>query len=80
MQSSHKELRSRCWVEAALAAITGALVFLTFFWHDWFESLGFDPDHHDGTAEWLIVGALLLVSIAFAGAARSEWRRAAAAC
>lgn len=43
------------------------------------EAFGFDPDHHNGSAEWLIVAGLLVVSVAFAATGRIEWRRAATA-
>jgi hypothetical protein len=48
---------------------------LTIFWHDWIEALtGWDPDHHNGTVEWIIVIALLAVSVAMGLAARRHWR------
>lgn len=75
MKSSHGRVRARFWIETALAALTGALVVLTLFWHDWLEALGFDPDNHSGAAEWLIVGALFVLFVAFAVSARLEWRR-----
>ncbi|BEP15194.1 hypothetical protein acdb102_35050 [Acidothermaceae bacterium B102] len=70
-QSRH---RTRFWVETAGASLTGALFVLTLFWHDWLEALGFDPDHHNGSAEWAIVAVLLAVSLSLAAAARWEWR------
>ena len=79
MATSDKDLRTRFWVETALAVVTGALFLLTLVWHDWLEALGFDPDHGDGSAEWLIVVGLLVVTVVFGLAARSEWRRTAAA-
>jgi hypothetical protein len=42
-----------------LAAFSGGLAVLSVFWPDWIEALtGYDPDHHNGTVEWLIVIAL----------------------
>jgi hypothetical protein len=58
-----------------LAAVSGGLFVLTLFWHDWLESLGLDPDDHNGTAEWLIVAGLFVLCAVFAVSARLEWRR-----
>jgi len=52
------------------------LAIVTIFWHGWVESLtGFDPDHHNGAFEWLIVGGLFLASGLAGAAARAERRR-----
>ncbi len=75
MSSAPIELRTRFWVEAILASVSAAVIVVTMFWHDWLEALGVDPDHHDGTVEWLIVAGLLVVTLAFAALARLEWRR-----
>jgi len=40
---------------------------------------GLDPDHHNGSLEWSIVGALVLVCAVGAALARAEWRRPVAA-
>jgi hypothetical protein len=77
--SSRSRLRRRFWFETGLAGLTGALFVLTLFWHDWLEALGFDPDHHNGSAEWLIVGGLFVLFVVFVASARVEWRRAALA-
>jgi DMSO/TMAO reductase YedYZ heme-binding membrane subunit len=74
-----RQVRARFWVETVLASVTGALFVLTLFWHDWLEALGFDPDNHNGTVEWLIVAALFVLCAAFAVSARLEWRRTAPA-
>lgn len=79
MAAVRRRIRIRFWVETVLAAATGALFVLTLFWHDWLEALGFDPDNHNGTAEWLIVAGLLVVCVVFAFLARLEWRRTALA-
>jgi len=48
---------------------------MTIFWHDWIEALtGWDPDQHNGAAEWLIVAGLLVVAVAMGIAARRHWR------
>ena len=49
---------------------------MTIFWSGWVESLtGFDPDHHNGAFEWLIVGGFFIASGLVGLAARAEWRR-----
>jgi hypothetical protein len=70
-------LRHRFWLESALGLITGAVAIITLFWHDWIETIfGIDPDKGSGSAEWLVVVILLVVtSVLFIGA-RLEWRRA----
>ena len=71
------ELRVRFWVESILASATGVLAVVTIFWHDWIEAVfGVDPDHRNGSAEWLVVLALAIVTVALALVARHEWRRA----
>jgi hypothetical protein len=52
---------------------------LTIFWHDWIEvMIGWDPDHHDGSAEWILVVGLLAVAITAGLSARRHWRLLAA--
>jgi hypothetical protein len=71
-----KTVRLRFWLETGLAGLTGALAIVTLFWRDWIEALtGFDPDHHNGSAEWAIVTGLAVLCLALSLAARSEWRR-----
>lgn len=71
------QVRARFWIEAALAALTGALFVLTLISRDWIERIfGIEPDEGSGALEWLIVAVLLVVTIAFIAAARAEWRRA----
>ena len=70
-------VRTMFWIEAGLATLSGFLAVLTLFTGDWIEALtGFDPDQHDGSAEWMIVIALAFVCAALSLAARAEWRRA----
>jgi hypothetical protein len=70
-------LRRRFWLETALGSITGCLALVTLFWHDWIEAVfGVDPDKGNGSAEWLIVALLFVVTIILAVGARLEWRRA----
>ena len=62
-------------IETTLAAISGVLGVLTFFWRDWLEVTGWDPDHHSGSAEWIIAVVLIEVGITLGAAARREHRR-----
>ena len=69
-------VRARFWLEATIASLCGFLAVLTLFWRDWIEALtGFDPDHHNGSFEWLIVAGLFAVCVLLGAAARGEWRR-----
>lgn len=69
-------LRWRFWVESVLGSITGVIAVVTIFWHDWIEIIfGADPDKGSGSAEWLVVLALFVVTVALAVLARTEWRR-----
>ena len=72
--------RLRVGFETAIAAVVGLLSVTTVFWHDWIEALtGWDPDHHNGDFEWLIILALLAVAVAVGLLARSHWRALATA-
>jgi DMSO/TMAO reductase YedYZ heme-binding membrane subunit len=77
MSDQSVRVRRRFWIEATLASVTGVMFVVTLFWHEWLEAFGFDPDHGDGSAEWLIVAVLAVVCLAFTTVARLEWRRAA---
>jgi hypothetical protein len=62
-------------LEMAVALCAGILGVLTIFWHDWIEALtGQDPDHHNGSAEWIVVVGLLAVAVAMGFAARRHWK------
>ena len=70
-------LRYRFWLESAFGSVTGVLAVVTIFWHDWIEAVfGVDPDKGNGSAEWLVVLILLVITVALAVGARLEWRRA----
>jgi hypothetical protein len=72
-----KTLRRRFWLETGLAIITCVLFVVTLFYRDWIEIVfNVDPDNGSGALEWLIVGALFVVTIALFILARYEWRRA----
>lgn len=73
-------LRRRFWSESGLGAITALLAVITLIKRDWIEAMfGVDPDGHNGSVEWLIVGGLLLATLSLAALASYEWRRAATA-
>lgn len=68
------------WLEAGIALAAGVLGILTIFWRDWIEGLtGWDPDHHNGSAEWLIVAGLLVLAAVAGALARRHYRRLTAA-
>jgi undecaprenyl pyrophosphate phosphatase UppP len=71
--------RLRVRLETAIAAVAGVLGIVTIFWHDWIEALtGWDPDHHNGGFEWIIIVALLAVAVVVGALARRHWRSSAA--
>jgi hypothetical protein len=73
-------LRSRFWAETALGTLTGVLFVLTLFWRDWIETVfRVDPDHQNGSLEWLIVAVLGATTVSSFMLARTEWRRAVTA-
>ena len=73
-------LRWYFWLEAGVAAVTGILFIITLIWKNWMEIVfNIDPDKGSGALEWLIVGALLVVTITHFTLAGFEWRRARAA-
>lgn len=70
-------LRRRFWLESICGSATGIVAVTTLFWHDWIEAVfRIHPDGSNGSAEWLILLILLLVTAALAVGARREWRRA----
>jgi hypothetical protein len=72
-------LRRRFWPESGLGVITAVMFLVTLVRRDWIEAvIGVDPDQHSGSLEWLIVGALLVATVALFALARYEWRRASA--
>ena len=70
-------LRGRFWLETSLAIVTGILFVITLVWHNWVEIIfKMDPDQGSGLLEWLVVGTLLVVTIALIVLARYEWHKA----
>lgn len=71
-------VRLRFWVEAGCGAATGVLAVVTLFWSDWIEAVfGVDPDHGNGSFEWLVVAVLAVITVFLTVVARVEWRYAA---
>lgn len=71
-----RPVRLRLWLETGMATITGVLSVITLVARDWIERVfAVEPDGGNGSLEWLIVGALLVATIALILLARSEWRR-----
>ncbi len=71
-----KTLRPLFWLETSMATITGILFVIKLVWRDWIELVfGANPDKSHGSLEWLIVGALLVVTLALFTLAGFEWRR-----
>ena len=68
--------RPRFWAEAISAMAVAVLASLTLLWPDWIESLtGTNPDHGNGSFEWMLVIGLAVVSAALSLLAWREWRR-----
>ena len=65
----------RVRIEIAVSALLGAATILTAVWPDWIEGLfGFDPDGGNGTAEWLIVAVLAVITVAAIALTRHDLR------
>lgn len=72
-----REGSRRVKIETVLASAAGLLGVVTLFWHDWIEVTGWDPDHHSGSAEWVVAAVLLVIALALGGLARRDYRRGA---
>ena len=71
MARSDRRLR----LEIALAALSAALFVATLAWPEWIEMVfGVDPDHGDGSVEWLIMGVTALCAVGASVGARADWR------
>jgi hypothetical protein len=64
-----RNLPPRFWAQVVVVGMTGLLYVVTPFRPDWIEAIcgGFDPDRHDGSIEWIIVMAMLVVTLAMLG-------------
>ncbi len=68
-------LKMRARIEATLALLSAGLFVLTLISREWIEALtGRDPDHGNGSLEWVIVAALLVACVALSARARTDWR------
>lgn len=73
-------LRRRFWPEAGMGVITALMSLVTLMQRDWIEALfKIDPDAGNGSVEWLMVGALLMVTLTLFSLAGYEWHKASAA-
>jgi hypothetical protein len=71
-----KRFSARFWLELVLAGTSLVLLLLTLMWRDWIELVfGADPDHGDGSLEWLIVAMAAVATVVFGVLARLEWRQ-----
>jgi len=72
-------LRKRFYPEFIMGIITTIAFLYTLVTPDWIEAVfHVDPDAGNGSAEWLVVGALVAVTVALFVAAGYEWRRVSA--
>jgi hypothetical protein len=75
-----RQVRWFFWFEMGIASMTGVFCMVTLLWRDWAEVLlRVDPDQGSGAFEWVVVGALLIVTLSVCALAGREWRRAALA-
>jgi hypothetical protein len=71
-----KRLTTRFWVEAGLAALSAVLLLVTLVTREWIEIVfRVDPDHGNGSLEWLIVVVAVVATVTFSLLARTEWQR-----
>jgi hypothetical protein len=69
-------MRKRFYIEAALAVATFALTVVTLVNQEWIEAVfGVDPDHGNGSLEWIMVGVLAVAAVVFGLLAFTERRR-----
>ena len=76
---SRGDLAVAFWADVVLSGFATFLGLVTILWHDWIEVVfGVDPDHGNGSAEWIAVVVLLAIGAVAGALARREWRRARA--
>jgi hypothetical protein len=70
------ECPKRVWVLTGLALVSAVLLVLTGLWPAWIEkAFGVDPDHGNGSLEWIISSGAAVAFIGFGWGARLQWRR-----
>jgi hypothetical protein len=68
-------MRTRAWIEAAVAALAAIAGLATAIYPTWFEALfEASPDAGSGALEWAIAIALLLAAVVLALLARRDFR------
>lgn len=68
--------RTRIWIEAALASLSGIFFLLTVLGKNWIEIiLGVDPDNGSGLSEWKIAVGAAVLTVVFVVVARIERRQ-----
>jgi hypothetical protein len=71
-----RDVRTRFWLEAALATISGLLAVATIVWPDWVELIfGIEPDAGSGSFEVAVTLIAIAATILFVLSAGMEWRR-----
>jgi hypothetical protein len=71
-------MRTRFWIELAVAVLATVLFVLAVAWPEWIEALlGVSPDGGGGALEWLLAAVPPAPAIIAGTLARREWRRAA---
>jgi hypothetical protein len=74
------DLPRRFWIEVFCGASAMSLLVLTLIWPTWIElTIGIDPDHGGGAAEWLIEALFASAALANGVLARRGWYRVHAA-
>jgi hypothetical protein len=75
VEDSGMKIRTRFWLESAIASVAALLAVATLIVPDWIETVfSVDPDGGNGVVEWGITAAFAILAIVFALAARLEYR------
>jgi hypothetical protein len=71
-----RRLRRRSRIEGWIGGAAAVFAVVTVLWRDWMEVVfRVDPDHGNGSFEWLVVGVLFGLALVLAASARYDWRR-----